>query len=190
MPAQPTAPPTTPTAQAPPGGAPTPSAPADSRLASTKTNLKYLALGGAAATAPASLTTRGVLTTLRYVLRYALRRLLRIALYGAVGSAIAVVGFGVLGSLGSGLAFFAAPGLMGSVAIGLGTGVVKFAWRHRPDKYRFPDGWWATMTRRAASGSDASKDEEADAVAEAANAELDRRNEDNRKTRHDVWMRV
>lgn len=46
------------------------------------------------------------------------------------------------------------------------------------------------MTRRAESGSDASKDEEADAVAEAANAEMERRKAENRKTREDVWLRV
>ena len=59
------------------------------------------------------------------MIRYAIRRLFRYAKYAAAGAVIATVGAGLLGTLGSGMAFFAAPGLLGGAGIGLATAVVK-----------------------------------------------------------------
>ena len=56
----------------------------------------------------------------RYILKYAIRRLLRYAKYAAVGAIIAAVGGTLLGTVGSGLAFFAAP----SIGVGMGIGVI------------------------------------------------------------------
>lgn len=61
----------------------------------------------------------------RYALRYALRRLVRYAKYAAVGALVATLGAGLLGTLGSGLAFFAAPGIGGGMAIGVITAMIK-----------------------------------------------------------------
>jgi hypothetical protein len=63
--------------------------------------------------------------TCSYVLRYVIRRLLRYAKYAAVGAVAAVLGTTLLGTLGSGLAFFAAPGLLGGAGIGLATALAK-----------------------------------------------------------------
>ncbi|WVF67523.1 hypothetical protein IAT40_002279 [Kwoniella sp. CBS 6097] len=170
---------------------PTPSAPnqppADSpnagRLHHAKVNLAYLALGEKAAVAPASLTMRSALTTTRYVVRYLIRRLLRYAKYALAGAAIAAIGGGILGTVGSGLAFFAAPGIGVGMGMGVLTAVAKFGWRHRGNHFR--GGIWQGMTARALAGNDGATDEASD----AASAEEKRRAE-NRKTREDVWMRV
>ena len=63
--------------------------------------------------------------TVRYALRYLIRRLIRYAKYAAVGAVAAVLGTTLLGTLGSGLAFFAAPGLLGGAGIGLATALAK-----------------------------------------------------------------
>lgn len=59
-------------------------------------------------------------TDLRYVLRYVIRRLIRYAKYAAIGGIAAVLGGTLLGTLGSGIAFFAAP----SLGVGMGLGVL------------------------------------------------------------------
>lgn len=46
---------------------PPPADPRSGKLETAKVNLKYLALGSGAAVAPASLTTRSMLTTARYI---------------------------------------------------------------------------------------------------------------------------
>ncbi|KAI9637659.1 uncharacterized protein MKK02DRAFT_43586 [Dioszegia hungarica] len=161
-----------------------PAAPASSStLQKAKVNLSYLALGSAASVAPSSLATRSFLTTTRYVLRYAIRRLIRYAKYAAVGAVAALIGGSVLGTLGSGVAFFAAPGLLGGMGIGVLTAVGKFGWRHRGNWFR--GGYFEGMRQRAAEGHDGAADEHSDAgsVERAANAENNRRKED-------VWMRA
>lgn len=47
------------------------------------------------------------------------RRMFRVAKYAAIGAAVAFVGTGVLGALGTGIAWFAAP----SMGMGIGMGV-------------------------------------------------------------------
>jgi hypothetical protein len=54
-----------------------------------------------------------------------IRRLVRYAKYAAVGAVAAVLGGTLLGTMGSGLAFFAAPGILGGMGIGLATAVAK-----------------------------------------------------------------
>lgn len=49
-----------------------------------------------------------------------LRRLFRVAKYAAIGGAVALVGSTVVGALGTGLAWFAAP----SISMGIGTGII------------------------------------------------------------------
>ncbi|RSH82274.1 hypothetical protein EHS25_005984 [Saitozyma podzolica] len=120
------------------------------RLERAKVNLAYLALGSKATVAPSSIATRSFLTTLRYTIRYAIKRLIRYA---------------------NGLAFFAAPSVGMGMAIGVITAVAKFGWRHRGNHFR-----WESMKARAQSGHDGAADEELDAEGqEAAKRELNRR---------------
>lgn len=59
-------------------------------------------------------------TSSRYILRYVIHRLMRVAKYAAIGAAVAFVGTGVLGAVGSGVAWFMAPG----IGMGMGVGMV------------------------------------------------------------------
>lgn len=59
------------------------------------------------------------------MIRYAIKRLIRYAKYAAVGAIVAAIGGGLLGTLGSGIAFFAAPGIGAGMAIGVATAVLK-----------------------------------------------------------------
>lgn len=59
------------------------------------------------------------------MLRYVVRRLIRYAKYAAAGALVAAVGGTLLGTLGSGLAFFAAPGIGAGMGIGVLTAVAK-----------------------------------------------------------------
>ncbi|GMK53737.1 hypothetical protein CspeluHIS016_0103230 [Cutaneotrichosporon spelunceum] len=135
----------------------------ETRLANLKTNTAYLALGNKAASKPGSVATRSVLTTFRYVLRYMLRRMFRVAKYAAIGGAIALVGTGVLGALGTGIAWFAAPSMGMGIGMGITWAIIKFTWRHRPERFR--GGWWSEMAERAFEGRDPAKDEQADSEA-------------------------
>jgi hypothetical protein len=60
-----------------------------------------------------------------YAIRYAIRRILRYAKYAAVGAIAAALGGTLLGTLGSGVAFFAAPGIGVGMAIGVITATAK-----------------------------------------------------------------
>ncbi|BEJ14025.1 hypothetical protein CspHIS471_0311990 [Cutaneotrichosporon sp. HIS471] len=157
----------------------------ETRLTNLKTNTAYLALGNKAATKPGSVATRSVLTTFRYVFRYMIRRMFRVAKYAAIGGAIALVGTGVLGALGTGIAWFAAPSMGMGIGMGISWAIVKFTWRHRPERFR--GGWWSEMAERAFEGRDPNKDEEADS--EAADAAVQQKIE-NKRLRQDVWARA
>ena len=140
--------------------------------------------------------------------------MVRYAKYAAVGAVAAVLGGTLLGTLGSGLAFFAAPGILGGMGIGLATAVamvclpfflifplslprffltlpsllrrkadVQFGWRHRGDHLR--GGIWEGFKARAAEGRDGASDEKTDAESVKR-----RREEENKQTRRDVWMRA
>ncbi|WVQ68416.1 uncharacterized protein L199_006624 [Kwoniella botswanensis] len=179
--------PSTSTSQPPPQPQPPSDDPNSSRLHKAKVNLTYLALGSQAAVVPASLTTRSALTTARYAIKYIIRRLIRYAKYAAVGAAVAAIGGGLLGTIGSGLAFFAAPSIGVGMGLGVITGIVKFGWRHRGNHFRggIWEGW-SGMRARAEAGHDGAQDEALD----AAYREEERRKAENKATRADVWMRV
>ncbi|KAJ9127927.1 hypothetical protein QFC24_000212 [Naganishia onofrii] len=106
----------------------------DSRLASLKNNVSYLAYGSAAGAAavPASLKTRTLLKTTRYVLKYIFYRLIRYGKYVVIGSIGAALGGSLLASIASGAAFIVAPSALVSTGIGIGWAVLKFAWNHKP----------------------------------------------------------
>jgi len=89
----------------------------------------------------------------------------------------------LLGTMGSGLMFFAAPGIGTGMAIGVITGLVKFGWRHRGNHFR--GGYFEGMKARANAGHDGASDEAVD----AAGAEMERRKEAQR-VKEDVWMRM
>ncbi|KAL7422493.1 hypothetical protein Q5752_003141 [Cryptotrichosporon argae] len=158
-----------------------------SRLERARVNAAYLALGGRAAQAPASLATRSALTSLRYAIRYVLRRLVRYAKYAAIGAAAAALGGGLLGTVGSGVAFFAAPSLGVGMALGVGVAVIKFGWRHRGNHLR--GGVFGALDRlqaRANAGHDAANDERANAAGAGAGGAAAGAA---RYRREDVWMR-
>ncbi|WVR09444.1 hypothetical protein IAU60_006511 [Kwoniella sp. DSM 27419] len=157
--------------------------PNSSRFHQAKVNLKYLAMGSAAGVAPASLTTRTALTTTRYAIKYLIKRLIRYAKYAFVGAAVAAIGGTFLGTIGSGLAFFAAPSIGVGMGIGVITGLAKFGWRHRGNHFR--SGIFASMSERANSGHDGAADEASDAHGAEARPKAE-----NRAVREDVWMRA
>lgn len=110
-----------------------------------KNNVSYLAYGSAAGAAvPASLKTRTLLKTTRYVLKYIAFRLLRYAKYAVIvstaeqttrlprvdldlyqGSIGAALGGSLLASIASGAAFFVAPSALISTGVGIGWAVLK-----------------------------------------------------------------
>ncbi|KAK4684192.1 hypothetical protein P7C73_g6006, partial [Tremellales sp. Uapishka_1] len=150
-----------------------------SKLTAAKQNLQYLAFGAKSGVVP-SLRTRSFLTTTRYVLKYAIRRLFRYAKYAAVGAIVAAIGGGLLGTVGSGLAFFAAPSIGVGMSIGVLTAVGKFGWKHRGNHFRFGE-----MKERAQEGRDPNQDEASDATSTEQ-----KRKQELKERRSDVWMRA
>ena len=111
---------------------------------------------------------------------------------------IAAVGGTLLGTLGSGLAFFAAPGILGGMGIGVVTAMVKvsfahyniqprlklqFGWRHRGDHFR--GGAFERMKARAQAGQDGATDEALDAKRKEETIK-----KESHRVREDVWMRA
>ncbi|EIW68463.1 hypothetical protein TREMEDRAFT_63631 [Tremella mesenterica DSM 1558] len=137
--------------------------PQETTLQKTRTNLAYLLLGSRASTVPSSRRVRTALTTARYLIRYIIRRVLRYAKYAIIGAAVAAAA-GTLGVFGGGLTFFAAPGILTGMGIGLLTGVIKFGWKHRGNHFRSD---LSTMRSRAQAGHDGAEDEALDAEGEA-----------------------
>lgn len=88
-----------------------------------------------------------------YVLRYMIRRMFRVAKYAAIGGAIAFVGTGVLGALGTGIAWFAAPSMGMGVGMGITWAIIKVggpgavAWKW-PLAWRWQEKWVASVDRR------------------------------------------
>lgn len=72
----------------------------------------------------------------RYVIKYVIRRLIRYAKYAAIGGVVAVLGGTMLGTLGSGLAFFAAP----SLGVGMGIGVITAMAKASPTELKYGEG--------------------------------------------------
>lgn len=134
------------------------------------------------------------------MIKYAIRRILRYAKYAAVGAVVAALGGTLLGTLGSGIAFFAAPSLGVGMGIGVITAIAKvskgprvrifkpkrqadmqFGWRHRGNHFR--GGAFERMKKRAHEGRDGGADEAMDAKEDEA------RLKQRYKAREDVWMR-
>lgn len=88
---------------------------------------------------PATLRTRALLRSARYVAVFLFWRVVRYAKYAAVGAAVAAVSGTVLGSVVSGAAFVIAPtGILGGAGMGVLWAVGKFGWRRA--RARFGDG--------------------------------------------------
>ena len=81
--------------------------------------------------------------TRRYMIKYAIKRLIRYAKYAAVGAIVAAIGGGLLGTIGSGLAFFAAPGIGAGMAIGVATAVVKVSHLTLLSSWKSRSGRWS-----------------------------------------------
>lgn len=93
-------------------------------------NLSYLYNPNNKDLRPASLRTRAGLSSLRYVLVFAFWRLVRMAKYAIVGSAVAAVGGTVLGPFMGAAAFLVAPtGIFAFAGAGLIWGIARFGWK-------------------------------------------------------------
>jgi hypothetical protein len=107
-------------------------------LATTKRNLRYLYDPKTAPNAIRSRRTRTLLRVIRSATIFLFWRLVRYAKYVAIGSLVATIGAGALGTVFSGAAFVLAPtGIMGTVMAGSVWGVgrlvlrrVKNRWGH------------------------------------------------------------
>ncbi|OAL48377.1 hypothetical protein IQ07DRAFT_570993 [Pyrenochaeta sp. DS3sAY3a] len=98
-------------------------------LATTKANLRYL-YNPQTSTGVSSRRTRAVLRVLRSSLIFVFWRLVRYAKYVAIGSLVATVGAGALGTFVSGAGFVLAPtGIAGTIVAGTVWGVGRFAVR-------------------------------------------------------------
>ncbi|KAF9729643.1 hypothetical protein PMIN06_003242 [Paraphaeosphaeria minitans] len=99
-----------------------------SALATAKRNLRYMYDPSTANTAPARRRTRAVLRLLRSSLVFAFWRIVRYAKYVAIGSLVATIGAGALGTVFSGAGFVLAPtGIAGTIVATSVWGVGKFA---------------------------------------------------------------
>lgn len=93
-------------------------------LTSAKHNLRYLYDPTTSPNAPQRRRTRAALRALRSTLIFVFWRLVRYARYVAIGSLVATVGAGALGTVFSGAAFVLAPtGIAGTIVAGTIWGV-------------------------------------------------------------------
>lgn len=105
----------------------TTSAEPPSKLKSLQNNATYLLYGSSAGAAarPASLTTRSILTTSRYILRYLFWRVVRYGKYALLGAVATTIGGSALAAVSSGAAMLIAPSFMTATALGIGWAVAK-----------------------------------------------------------------
>ncbi|PPJ53478.1 hypothetical protein CBER1_00414 [Cercospora berteroae] len=104
--------------------------PQDTRLATTKFNMKYLFDPKNASHQPSQFRTRALLRSLRYVTIFIFWRVVRYAKYAAIGAITAALATTAIGSVVSGVGFVVAPtGIVGGATIGLVWAVAKFGWR-------------------------------------------------------------
>jgi hypothetical protein len=97
-------------------------------LASAKLNLRYLYDPSSATTAPTRRRTRAFLRVFRSSLIFAFWRIVRYAKYIAIGSLMATIGAGAIGTAVSGAGFILAPtGIAGTIIAASIWGVGKFA---------------------------------------------------------------
>jgi hypothetical protein len=96
-------------------------------LTTAKLNLRYLYDPSTAGNAPTRRRTRAVLRVLRSSLIFAFWRIVRYAKYVAIGSLVATLGAGALGTVFSGAGFVLAPtGIAGTIVAASVWGVGKF----------------------------------------------------------------
>lgn len=101
-----------------------------SALATTKQNLRYLYNPTAGAGAVSSRRTRALLRVLRSSLIFVFWRIVRYAKYVAIGSLVATVGAGAIGTFVSGAGFVLAPtGIAGTIVASSVWGIGRFAVR-------------------------------------------------------------
>jgi hypothetical protein len=111
-------------------------------LATTKRNLRYLYNPRTAPNAVSSRRTRYFLRIIRSGLIFAFWRLVRYAKYIAIGSLIATIGAGALGTFASGAGFILAPtGILGTVMAGSVWGVGKFVLRRVKNRWDHGHGY-------------------------------------------------
>ncbi|KDE05772.1 hypothetical protein MVLG_03863 [Microbotryum lychnidis-dioicae p1A1 Lamole] len=123
---------------------------------SAKTNLSYLVRGPQAGGArPASLTLRTALRSTRYVVKFVFWRILRYFKYTLIAAGTAALAGTAIGSIVPVAGALLVPSIPVAAAIGLGTAVLKFGWRHRGNHFR--QGWLG------GEGRDARADERNDA---------------------------
>ncbi|KAI5477553.1 blue-light-inducible Bli-3 protein [Pseudohyphozyma bogoriensis] len=107
---------------------PTAAGPAAQSHTALRTNLTYLIKGPANAAAhPASLRTRSILRTTRYVLKFVFWRLVRYFKYALVGAGVAALAGTFGATMLPWVAAVAVPSVPMAAALGLGTAVVKAA---------------------------------------------------------------
>ncbi|KAF2209664.1 hypothetical protein CERZMDRAFT_100075 [Cercospora zeae-maydis SCOH1-5] len=102
----------------------------ESRLTTTKSNLKYLFDPKKNAShQPSQFRTRALLRSLRYITIFVFWRLVRYAKYAAVGALTAALATTAVGSVISGVGFVVAPtGIVGGAVMGVVWGVGKLGW--------------------------------------------------------------
>ncbi|KAF2852705.1 hypothetical protein T440DRAFT_526386 [Plenodomus tracheiphilus IPT5] len=101
-----------------------------SALASTRRNLSYLYNPSTSTSHPSSRRTRTLLRILRSSLIFAFWRIVRYAKYVAIGSLVATLSAGALGTMVSGVGSVLAPtGIVGTVVAACVWGVGRFAVR-------------------------------------------------------------
>jgi hypothetical protein len=101
-----------------------------SALSNAKHNLRYLYNPQSVTDAPTRRRTRAVLRLLRSSIIFVFWRLVRYAKYVAIGSLVATIGAGALGTFASGAGFVLAPtGIAGTIMAGSVWGLGKFAVR-------------------------------------------------------------
>lgn len=99
-------------------------------LATTKQNLRYLYDPSTPSGAPPRRRTRALLRVFRSAILFLFWRLVRYAKYVAIGSLVATVGAGALGTLVSGVGFVVAPtGIAGTILAASIWGVGRWAAR-------------------------------------------------------------
>ncbi|KAF2819428.1 hypothetical protein CC86DRAFT_413125 [Ophiobolus disseminans] len=111
-------------------------------LATTKRNIRYLYDPSSAPNAIQSRRTRTLLRIVRSSLIFVFWRLVRYAKYVAIGSLVATIGAGAVGTVVSGAGFVLAPtGIMGTVLAGSVWGVGRFIVRRVGRRWEHGKGY-------------------------------------------------
>ncbi|KAH8719311.1 hypothetical protein GQ44DRAFT_712555 [Phaeosphaeriaceae sp. PMI808] len=109
-------------------------------LATTKRNLRYLYDPKTAPRTISSRRTRTLLRVVRSSLIFVFWRLVRYAKYVAIGSVVATVGAGAIGTFVSGAGFVLAPtGIMGTVMAASVWGAGHYVLRHVKKRWAYGD---------------------------------------------------